>query len=518
MWFVWDGQRRHGPLNENEICRRIVAGECSLQSWIREEEDSFYRPMTWMLRSWTSAKALNGGLQENVLLEATKIAAPLLSRSSHQNPPRPEEPVGYEHARSFDEPLPIADDGQSQSQLNGTLARKPEFPENLNELSNGKHLEFSIKDSLKSILSGKFSDLKLFSKSRIESPIDSDLDVQEDEQRPDPVETDAEDLAIELDSQRRRVRSPQPSSGNARAEVEYRSEAPSNSSSSDSQRYIESAVDEPEALPVALSRHLIGKNQMPKVASEGVVSLAEQKPRHRSKVRRVNPTAPRHMRQKKTLWASLSRSISQTFLDPFLLKVFAVSFLLTLTGLLAYILYKKQTATESPLIVAGAAALKSAEKTPDPTIEKIRAAVAKRNSRPEIVKQKKTQKQKPRTMRARAPVANRSAQDKSKKIDENLKKDVLSSQRALNAHLGSSAQGGFIVVGPLQLIQPPPSQCAPCEGRVRLPDGSTLVIRSVVSLPWRELRFQQSFYARGSLVKAKPYFLFLNKVSAQPKF
>jgi len=521
MWFVWDGQRRHGPLSENEICRRIAAGECSLHSWIRGEEDPFYRPTIWLLRGWTLSRSLNFTEQSNVLLESTQIASQvILSSSAYKSSPSIES-VSFEPNLSSETLKPEEGPDRIEAEQAGTLSRKPEFPENLNELSRGQQLEFSLKDSLKSIFSGKFSDLKLFSNSGNQSPDESDSGEQEDIENAELAEIGAEDAPIVNEQHINNDELQRPPKESAPPlDVVRRSLSPVSSLSS-SRRNSSSSSEVAEAASVNPSRGSVGRNQMPKVASEGVVSLAAKKQQTRARVRRVNPTAPRQPRRRKShLWTNISRSMSALGVDPFLLKTFLLSSFLSLVGLVSYVYYKKQNSSGYRFAVVNEPVERRDEKVTDPTIRKIREAVSKRNVKPRVVKKKKPKKKEVRkkTMRAKSGISAKQSSSKVNKVKKQLKKDVFSSQSDLKAHLVSSGQGGFIVVGPLKLIQQPPQQCAPCEGRVRLPDGSTLVVRSVIAQPWRELRFQQSFFARGSLVKAKPYFLFLNKVSAQPKF
>jgi hypothetical protein len=56
MWFVWDGRTRTGPLSEQELCRRVSAGQIALSVYVRPENLAVYRPLTWMLPLWTSAR------------------------------------------------------------------------------------------------------------------------------------------------------------------------------------------------------------------------------------------------------------------------------------------------------------------------------------------------------------------------------------------------------------------------------------------------------------------------------
>lgn len=516
MWFVWDGQRRHGPLSENEICRRLATGECSLRSWVRNADDSFYRPMTWMLKSWAFPEPTPIKIHQDVLLEATQIASPLLhaqlaqpTRNDDLNSP-PDLPTEQQISVEFRD--------QSAVQQSSTSSFKPEFPENLQELSRGKHLEFSLKDSLKSILSGKLSELKLFSHSKNELPAESSLENESsDAQDEHSVGDVSQDLA-EQQSHEGKL------SGAVRSGTKNRSGVGSSGIpvfEVDKSGLPVVEAEPAEALQVAVANNVIGRNQLPKIASEGVVSLAGKVQQPRPKARRVNPTAPRHPKRKKTFWENFVRSASNTFLDPTLLKVFLVSIALSLAGLIAFSFYRKQNSTIPVLTVEADPVVKQ-----DPTIKKIRESVAQRAARQEKrvpIKRKQTNaktkaKVNSKSMRARSASPSGASSSKVKKVSRQFKNDALASQSALSAHLASSKQGGFIVVGPLQLLQPPPAQCSPCEGRVRMPDGTTLIVRSVMAQQWKELRFQRSFYARGSLVKAKPYFLFLNKVSASPDF
>jgi hypothetical protein len=184
---------------------------------------------------------------------------------------------------------------------------------------------------------------------------------------------------------------------------------------------------------------------------------------------------------------------------------------------------RKQRISESvtpPEIQSEALISASIQKT-DPTIQAIRDAVENKKTQERPRKRKKRVSSKgsgKKELRAKSKAAVDQSSKRAKRVTKDLKDNVFSGKGALTAHLSSSRQGNLIIVGPVRLVRAPPTPCAPCEGQVRLPDGTILVMRSVFRQPWSELRFQNSFYARGSLVKAKPYFLFLNKVSASPKF
>ncbi|MEY2987778.1 MAG: hypothetical protein RJB13_1299, partial [Pseudomonadota bacterium] len=394
MWFVWDGQRRHGPLNENEICRRITAGEYSLQSWIRGEDDSFYRPVIWMLRVWTSSQPSQFSTKDSILLDATQIAAPLGSLSTARPSTKLSESISHETDNSSEVLTPSDVSKVSGYEQNETTSRRAEFSEDLNESSRSRQLEFSLKDSLKSFLGAKLSDLKLFSRSGNEKLIQAKSSRHEDYESNEASELDRAGSLYQHDSQRN-------SDENARDLIESESDGEGVRHSPSSNRFETVAHDgdtttnvDSNELAVALPRNLVAKNQMPKVASEGVVSLASKKQQTRAKVRRVNPTAPRQPKRKKNLWTILSRSISQTFSDPFQLKVFAISFLLTLSGLMAYMFYKKQSSSDYRFTVVSEPSIKPLEVAPNPTIEQIRSAVAASNSKTESLKKGKKQRNK----------------------------------------------------------------------------------------------------------------------------
>lgn len=530
IWFVWDGQRRHGPLSENEICRRVVAGEFTLRVWVRSEDERFYRPIIWAFRSWTEVVAKPANLH----FEATQIAAPLIQS--------PESPDKRQHSSQIEPQYELGQKGGAsvENQMSAESGQKElrqgeaEFQPENKEVSRTHQFEFSLKDSFKSIFSGKFSDLKLFSKS--EEPTVSNEQLQQ-VNTSDFEGNDDRLLADENHGSFLKLNVEEPKIDFRRIDEEassYRDELKNAAESGVPASVINRSAktipaEELDVLQVSRSRNQVGRNQLPNIASEGVVSLTDKKQQSKAKVRRVNPTAPRHAKRKKSMWSSLSRAALQTFTDPTLLKVSAVSFILTLTVLFLVLAFRNQkqnqeTGRESQVAVEAEKAVGGRMNSiPDPTITEIREAVAARKDKAEVVrkkrkKSKRGKESKAKELRARADSSRKASSTKSKRTEKQMKNDAFASQRALSIHLQSERQGGFIVVGPLQLIQPPPSKCAPCEGRVRLPDGSTLVMRSVMPQPWRELRFQNSFYARGSLVKAKPYFLFLNKVSATPQF
>lgn len=530
IWFVWDGQRRHGPLSKNEVYRRVVAGEFSLRAWVRAADEHFYRPIIWAFRSWTEAVPRT----DNPHFEETRIAAPLMQIPESTDIRQDSEQTKSQFAVSHEHRASVGLQMATGSQQQERVLKQAEFQSENKEVSRKHTFEHSLKDSLKSILSGKLSDLKLFSMSE-ESTVSNER--YEKRNVSDAEESGNTFLADEnqLSTMNSRVESPEIDFRRSQEEASpYRDELKNAAESVVPASVINRSAktipaEELDVLQVSRSRNQVGRNQLPNIASEGVVSLTDKKQQSKAKVRRVNPTAPRHAKRKKSMWSSLSRAALQTFTDPTLLKVSAASFILTLTALFLGLAFRNQkqnqeTGRESQVAVeeekAGGGRMNS---IPDPTITKIREAVAARKENLGGVREKRKKpqsfkKRQVKGMRAKTQMTQKTAASQPKRKEKKLKNGILASKSALSTHLQSDHQGGFIVVGPLQLIQPPPSKCAPCEGRVRLPDGSTLVMRSVVPQPWRELRFQNSFYARGSLVKAKPYFLFLNKVSATPKF
>lgn len=80
MWFVWDGRIRSGPLSEQELCRRVSAGQIALSVYVRPENNSVYRPLVWMLPEWTSVVPRpkieeSFGLPSSPMNDATQVAS-----------------------------------------------------------------------------------------------------------------------------------------------------------------------------------------------------------------------------------------------------------------------------------------------------------------------------------------------------------------------------------------------------------------------------------------------------------
>lgn len=515
MWFVWDGQRRHGPFNDNEICRRVIAGELSFHVWIRSEDEQMYQPLVWFLRRLTAENRtrLSGQTPDfaNVHLDVTQVAASALSATMKQGvaSKQADELLVAQRNMNTEQELITPDTGDQSGS---------EFPLGAIEKSSEREFEFSLKDSLKSIFSKKISELNLFSKSG--SQRDERSKIKE-------VLSESEALSgqneqgFEID---RLDASPTPAPV-FRPEVSLASEQaqPQGARKSRGPAALIENSEPIEPLQVVGQKNQLNKNQLPKHISEGVINLAGQEPQRRARIRRVNPTAPRRPKRQQSFWDQLLRSTVETLSNPTVLLVLVTSFVMTLALMYFGPSLRKQRISESvtpPEIQSEALISASIQKT-DPTIQAIRDAVENKKTKERPRKRKKRVSSKgsrQKELRAKSKAAVDQSSKRAKRVTKDLKDNVFSGKGALTAHLSSSRQGDLIIVGPVRLVRAPPTPCAPCEGQVRLPDGTILVMRSVFRQPWSELRFQNSFYARGSLVKAKPYFLFLNKVSASAKF
>lgn len=474
MWFVWDGRTRAGPLSEQEICRRVSGGQIALNVYVRPEHVDVYRPLIWMLPSWTSARPRNEH-------EQTVIRAPLPMQDATQvavlddrfiTPPAasqfiPSAPLDMSPASQLSSPS-LPSPPASPSTLTVPAAKvtvpnppPPDVPDEVqlmmavNEVHEEAHLE---KASFK--LSGHpFND---------------------DEQSDDIAARAVAEAIREGERQTR--------------EFENRSRTP------ESPEPLE--IQAPSKLQVASkAKRKSGRDgvQSPALVSEGSVSLVDNNSATQIKFRRVNPTAPRRRNRNSALrfadkmsLAALSRGRKGDANLSLVLLTFLVLVVLGFVGL--YIYEKKQTVN----------ALKSSQSVSN------------------IVEQPKPQRNQPRPPTVRRPkdrTKNKSLASKPTPPEIASNPKVFSNVAELKSYLqkrGAGGSGEFIVVGPITLQNRPAKKCQPCLGSGRLPDGTQINLSSVMSKPWRSVGNANVVYARGFLIGSSGLTLTVNAMSRSP--
>ncbi|NBX18209.1 MAG: DUF4339 domain-containing protein [Proteobacteria bacterium] len=451
MWFVWDGRTRSGPLSEQELCRRVSAGQIALSVYVRPEDNSVYRPLVWMLPEWTSAVPRpkieeSFGLPSSPMNDATQVAsvdalfsqspaepaftpvAPIPEKRLPAPPPEPPPPAA---AKEFPSPPPAAAAKEFPSPPPPAAPPPREDP-------NILVVQAAIRD-------GQRETREFEERGR----------GGEREQKPESGE-----LEIGLS-------------------------------------------DRPEAKGV----------QSPALASEGSVNLFNKNSSTQVKFRRVNPTAPRRKNKNPVFkfGAAFSRrgrsAAGGSDSSSTLLTVIFAVVMIAVIGFAGYYFYEKSQPRNFTETSPEAKSERRELQRTGPARTRL-----ENSDRAANVRRVKKNSEKGKALASKpAPTPPPVAVGSSTKI---YSKASELSQYLKNR--GAAGGGGFIVVGPITILEKPRKGCEPCFVSGRLNDGSAINLTSGVSDPWNAVKGKNVIYAKGFLLGSANLTLTVNKLGTTP--
>jgi|GEM_PF-5126610 len=451
-----------------EICRRIAMGQWSLSIFVRPESNFVYRPVLWMLPAWTNTTPLTEDIvsssSRGFMNDSTQISS-LIDIDANR--------VNFK---------PVEDSFQPQN-LTQPEPRKPEnsFSQNAFTLDlDDKSEAFAAKQDVA---------------QKVEQ-----ISAQKVEQA--SVQKDAPTLSLQLNAP-----------GRARSDV-----------------------------------------QNPHMASEGSVSLVDESSATQVKFKRVNPTVPR--RRKRSPTGHLLDGLRRMSFMPKKKKsspiraeglLLSVSALVILAIIIAGVItFKRRTASylpepvdvpsvevSTPLPMRSDPGEKRANGQRRMKFEELNdeSKIVTQNSKAQGLEPVKTKMQGTEKQTAeKAPAGKKNKKSLSAKSMPALKNDfanevpkklparVFAQVDDLKAYLSSSGPDdrGFVVVGPLTVLESPPGNCSPCRGRARLRDGSTIALSSFMRKPWSNVSKGQAVFVKGVIMGDSDLRIIVNSISSQP--